>query len=154
LTKQALDDSLSADPEKLHPMFETILNLVVHKQPGLNTIVLADCSANIASIVGRILGGNSSLMRYRNLVVMTFDEGCLPALTETCKKLRQVPVRTWSATDDTTYNLIVILQASPFPDPTFLLTSLKNIIARDGRLLISDARHSVDEPRISFLILQ
>ncbi|KAH3958559.1 hypothetical protein HBH98_077040 [Parastagonospora nodorum] len=140
-TKWALASGPSAGEEALDPFFTRTLDLVAHKQSGLNIALFARSSTDVATIIEKNLGGKSSLKRYRTLVVMVSDDDDLPILTETCKEFRQVSVRKWSVEEDAKFDLIALPQASSIPDPVGLLTTLKKNIIPDGRLLISNGHH-------------
>ncbi|EAT82756.2 hypothetical protein SNOG_09491 [Parastagonospora nodorum SN15] len=140
-TKWALASGPSAGEEALDPLFTRTLDLVAHKQSGLNIALFARSSTDVATIIEKNLGGKSSLKRYRTLVVMVSDDDDLPILTETCKEFRQVSVRKWSVEEDAKFDLIALPQASSIPDPVGLLTTLKKNIIPDGRLLISNGHH-------------
>ncbi|THY90977.1 ketoacyl-synt-domain-containing protein [Aureobasidium pullulans] len=116
----------------------TTLDLLVHKQPGMNVAFFA-CSNESLELIASVLGGKSSLKRYRTLSLITRTADSVPDLIEKFSDFHQISVFDYGSmgSDNTSqYDLAVIPKSFFLQDSTNHHVSLKSKIGTDCRLLM------------------
>ncbi|KAF2173407.1 hypothetical protein M409DRAFT_61833 [Zasmidium cellare ATCC 36951] len=144
---QRLANDQSTAGEALPSSFETTLDLVAHKQPGLDIMFYVDgTNTDISGLLEHTLGGKSSLKRYRTVEIVTPNGGAVPALTEKFADFRHVTVKEKAILedDDATYDLVVLLQPASVVGSPEVVPNLKKNLKESGRLLIAEGRKELD----------
>ena len=136
-----------APRQALPASLATTLDLIVHKQPGLDIVLFVDGEHGVADLVTNTLGGRSSLKCYRTLTLATSYGGLVVPFTEQCAKWRQANVHHISYADSgdlPEYDLAVVVQSSPARDIDGYMNTIKPKLRESGRLFICQGSTELD----------
>lgn len=123
------------------------LDLLVHKQPGLNVALFIGANEGSLELIATVLGGKSSLKRYRTLSLITRNKGAIPGLAERFSDFHQLSVHDYDdfkSDDATSYDLAIVPESFIPQNPAEYLATLKTELGTDCRILAHSDRCVLD----------
>jgi len=143
---QSDTQSLATKSDLPSTSLSSTLDLVAHKQPGLNIALFIGANENFEKVVADVLGGKSSLKRYRTLSLITRNKGAIPGLIEKFADFHQLSVHDYDSLKEDTiaYDLAVVPESFIPQNPTEYLATLKTELGNDCRLLVHSDKCALD----------
>ncbi|KAG9763794.1 ketoacyl-synt-domain-containing protein, partial [Aureobasidium melanogenum] len=138
---------LQKTPSPPSMSLSTTLDLLVHKQPGLNIAFFISGNESL-DLIESVLGAKSSLKRYRTLSIITRTAESVPDLLKRFSDFHQISVFDYGSMGSefaTQYKVAVIPESFFAQDLPDALVSLKSKLGTNCRLLIHGDRSVPDD---------
>ncbi|KAM3423467.1 hypothetical protein BST61_g897 [Cercospora zeina] len=151
---QHLGKDYRPDNEVMPGTFQKALDLVTHKRPNLDILLLVDGNnTGLFRTIESTLKSKSSLKRYRTLDIVVTNGKANPSLVQSLADFRQVLFtenNIFAFPDEmaTAYDLIVIAHPPSFLQNPIILSEFINDTKRhlkeQGRILVAEGRRDLD----------